>query len=48
MAGLIKRRLGLIVVPVLVSNGFSQKAKRRASSYGISCYTPEEFERLLT
>ena len=43
---LVKRRLGLLVVPVLVSKGFSQKAKRRASSYRVGCYTPDELERL--
>jgi hypothetical protein len=45
---LVKRRLGLLVVPVLVSKGFSPKAKRRASSYRVRCYTPDELERLLT
>jgi hypothetical protein len=45
---LVKRRLGLLVVPVLVSKGFSPKAKRRASSYRVGCYTPDELERLLT
>ena len=45
---LVKRRLGLLVVPVLVSKGFSPKAKRRASSYRVRCYAPDELERLLT
>jgi len=44
---LVKHRLGLIVVPVLVSHDFSQKAKRRASSYRVKCYMPAELERLL-
>ena len=44
---LVKSRLGLTVVPVLVSNSFSEKAKRRATSYRVRCYTREEVERLL-
>jgi HJR/Mrr/RecB family endonuclease len=47
LMNLVKRRLGLLIVPVLVSKSFSQKAKRRASSYHVRCYKLDELEKLL-
>jgi len=44
---LLRERLGITVVPVLVSHEISEKAKKRALSYGIRHYRPDEIEKLL-
>lgn len=44
---LLKEKLGIIVVPVLISNDISEKARRRALSYGIRFYKPNELEGML-
>ena len=45
---LLSTKLGLMVRPILVSRGFSSRAKARARSYGVLLYTPEELSRLLS
>jgi len=44
---LLEEELGLLVQPVLVAKEFSQKTRKRASSYRVLCYMPEELEKLL-
>jgi len=44
---LLEEKLGVTVVPILVSRRFSDKAKKRALSYGIRCYNPQELEKML-
>jgi len=44
---LLEERLGVIVVPILVSHELSEKAKKRALSYGIRHYRPDEIDKLL-
>ncbi|MCD6444381.1 restriction endonuclease [Candidatus Bathyarchaeota archaeon] len=44
---LLEEVLGVMIVPVLVSRGISEKAMRKARSYGVRHYTPEELEELL-
>ena len=44
---LLEKKLGVTVVPILISNEISEKARRRALSYGIRCYKPNELERML-
>ncbi|MGC8555817.1 MAG: restriction endonuclease [Conexivisphaera sp.] len=45
---LLEEKLGLSVVPVLVSKSFSEGARGRARSYGVMLYTVEELEGLLS
>ncbi|MEM2092333.1 MAG: restriction endonuclease [Candidatus Bathyarchaeia archaeon] len=44
---LLGERLGVTVVPVLISKDISEKARRRALSYGIRYYRPNELEKIL-
>ncbi|MEM1507832.1 MAG: hypothetical protein QXU02_05860 [Candidatus Bathyarchaeia archaeon] len=44
---LLEEKLGVMVVPILISNDVSEKAKRRALSYGIRCYKPSDLEKVL-
>jgi len=44
---LLEEKIGVTVVPILVSNDISEKAKRRALSYGIRFYNPSELEKIL-
>lgn len=44
---LLEERLGIIVVPILISKSISEKARKRALSYGVRCYSPSEFESAL-
>ena len=44
---LLEEELGVTVVPILVSNEISERAKRRALSYGIRHYRPNELEKML-
>ncbi len=44
---LLEEKLGVTVVPILVSRSFSKGAKERARSYGVLLYTVEEIEGLL-
>lgn len=44
---LLREKLGVVVVPVLVSREVSAKARKRALSYGVICYSPNEVEGLL-
>lgn len=44
---LLEERLGVTVVPVLISKDISEKAKKRALSYGIRYYRPSELEKIL-
>lgn len=44
---LLKEKLGITVIPVLVSNNISDRAKKRALSYGIRYYTPSDLEKVL-
>jgi len=44
---LLEERLGVTIVPVLISNDISEKAKRRALSYGIRCYKASDLEKIL-
>ena len=44
---LLEKKLGIMVVPILVSNRISERAKRRALSYGIRHYKPNELEKIL-
>ena len=44
---LLEEKLGLSVVPILVSRSFSDGAKGRARSYGVLLYTVDELENLL-
>jgi hypothetical protein len=44
---LLEEKLGLSIRPVLVSNGFSKGAKKRAKSYDVMLYNVEDFKRLL-
>ena len=44
---LLRERLGVTVVPILISREISVKAKKRALSYGIRHYRPDEIEKLL-
>lgn len=44
---LIEEKIGVTVVPILVSNNISEKARRRAISYGIRFYNPSELENIL-
>jgi RecB family endonuclease NucS len=44
---LLEEKMGITVVPILISNNISEKAKRRALSYGIRFYSPNEIEKVL-
>ncbi|MEM1550526.1 MAG: restriction endonuclease [Candidatus Bathyarchaeia archaeon] len=44
---LLKEKLGITVIPVLVSNDISDKARRRALSYGVRYYTLGDLEKML-
>ncbi|MEM2673952.1 MAG: restriction endonuclease, partial [Candidatus Bathyarchaeia archaeon] len=44
---LLEEKLGVTVIPILISNDISEKAKKRALSYGIRHYRPSEMERIL-
>lgn len=44
---LLREELGVRVGVVLISNDFSESAKKRARSYGIMLYKVEEFKKLL-
>jgi len=44
---LLKEKLGITVIPVLISNNISDRARRRALSYGIRYYAPGELEKIL-
>jgi RecB family endonuclease NucS len=44
---LLEEKLGVTVVPILVSKSISEKARKRALSYGVRCYSPSEFENAL-
>lgn len=44
---LLSEELGVRVIPILVSKDFSERAKRRARSYGVFLYRLEEFEKYL-
>lgn len=44
---LLEEKLGVIVVPVLVARELSRNARKRAASYGISHYRPDEIDNLL-
>ncbi len=44
---LLEEKLGIMVVPVLVSNELSKKARKRALSYGIRYYKPSELDKIL-
>lgn len=44
---LLKEKLGITVIPILVSNNLSERAKRRALSYGIRYYAPDDLENIL-
>jgi RecB family endonuclease NucS len=44
---LLEEKMGVTVVPILVSNNISEKAKRRALSYGIRFYSVSEIEKIL-
>ncbi|MEM1515245.1 MAG: restriction endonuclease [Candidatus Bathyarchaeia archaeon] len=44
---LLREKLGITVIPVLISNEISDKAKRRALSYGIRYYSLSDLENML-
>lgn len=44
---LLKETLGITVIPVLVSNDISDRARRRALSYGVRYYTLGDLEKML-
>lgn len=44
---LLREKLGITVIPVLISNDLSDRARRRALSYGIRYYTPNDLEKIL-
>ncbi|MEM0049830.1 MAG: restriction endonuclease [Candidatus Bathyarchaeia archaeon] len=44
---ILREKLGITVIPVLVSNGISDRARKRALSYGVRCYTLSELENML-
>lgn len=44
---LLEEKLGVTIVPILISNNISEKAKRRALSYGIRYYKPSDLEKIL-
>ncbi|MEM2321393.1 MAG: hypothetical protein QXS79_05905 [Candidatus Bathyarchaeia archaeon] len=44
---LLGEKLGITVIPVLISNDLSDRARRRALSYGIRYYTPNDLEKIL-
>lgn len=43
---LLEEKLGVTVVPVLISKDISEKARKRALSYGIRYYSPEDLEKI--
>ena len=45
---LIEEKLGMMIRPILVSNGFSEGAERRARSYGVMLYSVDELEDMLS
>lgn len=44
---LLEEKLGVTIVPVLISKDISEKARKRALSYGIRYYRPSELEKIL-
>ncbi|MEM1586607.1 MAG: hypothetical protein QXX99_04560 [Candidatus Bathyarchaeia archaeon] len=44
---LLNEKLGITVIPVLISNNISERARRRALSYGIRYYAPSDLEKIL-
>jgi len=43
----LEEKLGVLVAPVLVARELSKNARKRAVSYGISHYRPDEIDNLL-
>lgn len=44
---LLEEKLGVTVVPILISNNISERARKRALSYGIRHYSPKDLEKIL-
>lgn len=44
---LLKERLGITVIPILISNNISDRARKRALSYGVRYYTLSDLEKML-
>lgn len=45
---LLEEKLKVQIVPILVSNDFSKRARERARSYGVFLYTVDELKELLS
>jgi len=44
---LLEKELGVTIIPVLVAPEISERARRRAASYGVRHYSPSEIDKLL-